>query len=234
MLPRVDKDHIYEELYQSVDTKTKTNNTYDTFFNLKETDLVEANSSEETNDFRLTINVDNTASPSENDPIYIDPADFAKTQGPALEKEITIVNLSNGTISKSLGARILSDMSINDMYKSALSEKLKDKSKSLLKTPAQTRSLVNGNSESSGASTVFSSILKNDGSSTSEEFSFQSHLYKESLRSESGFMRLNERKINDLLEEVIYMNQNKEEEKKNPQVRKGMAFGRIEAINADI
>ncbi len=214
ILPRNSKEHIYEDLYQSFDTSIKTNNTYDTFYDKQENQA----SIPDKNDFRLTINIENQAhsSPShspkpptppksntiintnENDPIYIDPADFAKDHEPPppSSKDITIVNLSNGTISKSLGKTILTDSNINDMYKSALTEKLKlnkDKAKSAV-----------NNSESSGVSTMFGSFLKNDDSSTSDEFSFQSQLYKESNRSESGFMGFNySRKLNnDFLTEV--------------------------------
>ena len=190
MLPRASKEHIYEDVYQSIDPNIITNNTYDIFYD--KSDILEK---KDQKDFRLTINVDNTTSPNENDPIYIDPAEFAKNQ----EKDITIVNLSNGTISKSLGKHVLSDIHINDIYKSALTEKLKLNTKSLVNN--QSKSGV-GNSESSGISTMFGSFLKNDDSSTSDEFSFQSQLYKDSVRSESGFMGFNQRNVSDFLTEV--------------------------------
>jgi hypothetical protein len=226
MLPRMSKEHIYEDLYQSVDPRTKTNNTYDTFYHKLDTHGTTKSNS----DFRLTINIENQTSnsgppppppsslptssssnPNENDPIYIDPADFAKDQEPPLhtssfDKDITIVNLSNGTIGKSLGKTILTDSNINDMYKSALTEKLKlnnNNNNNTKKSLASGSNQVKGNSESSGVSTMFGSFLKNDDSSTSDEFSFQSQLYKESIRSESGFVGFNYRKATtDFLAEV--------------------------------
>jgi len=227
LLPRMSKEHIYEDLYQSVDPRTKTNNTYDTFYNK----LDNHGTTKSNSDFRLTINIENQTSNSgpplppppppsqpimsssssntnENDPIYIDPADFAKDQEPSsFDKDITIVNLSNGTIGKSLGKTILSDSNINDMYKSALTEKLKlnnnNNNNNTKKSLASGTNQAKGNSESSGVSTMFGSFLKNDDSSTSDEFSFQSQLYKESIRSESGFVGFNYRKATtDFLAEV--------------------------------